>query len=202
MYYQNLLHWRNDGGKMTNYADQNREQKWFAMRMNIKTQAGMLRQYQMEEQERGYKIQTLEFKSPQYILKNFISGNSPIRVVHVPGKKLRHMQGRNSINTALENLVFLTKSIFLFCARLAERGFAMIMSPPQARLAGLYSASLAALVLVLGLALQLQAKTAPTAVIASHHTLSETYSTVGQKQKRSLSSTQQKKFHLQVKGLL
>ena len=65
---------------MTNYADQNREQKWFTMRMNIKTQAGMLRQYQMEEQERGYKIQTLEFKSPQYILKNFISGNSPIRV--------------------------------------------------------------------------------------------------------------------------
>lgn len=187
---------------MTNYADQNREQKWFAMRMNIKTQAGMLRQYQMEEQERGYKIQTLEFKSPQYILKNFISGNSPIRVVHVPDKKLRHMQGRNRINAALENLFFLTKSIFLFSARLAERGFALIMSPPQARLAGLYSASLAALVLVLGLALQLQAKTAPTAVIASQHTLSETYSTVGQKQKRSLSSTQQKKFHLQVKGLL
>ncbi|MDQ5937365.1 MAG: hypothetical protein QG574_4724, partial [Cyanobacteriota bacterium erpe_2018_sw_21hr_WHONDRS-SW48-000092_B_bin.40] len=139
---------------MTNYADQDRErnqreqelreQKWFAMRMNIKTQAGMLRQYQMEERERGYKIQTLEFKSPQYLLKNFISGNSPIRVVHVPGKKLRHMQGRNSINTALENLVFLTKSVFLFSARLAERGFAMIMSPPQARLAGLYSASLAA----------------------------------------------------------
>ncbi|MBP9092043.1 hypothetical protein KBI23_13535 [bacterium] len=197
---------------MTNYAYQNkeqhqreqdpREQKWFAMRMNIKTQAGMLRQYQMEEQERGYKIQTLEFKSPQYILKNFISGNSPIRVVHVPGKKLRHMQGRNRIKASLENLLFLTKSVFLFSARLAERGFSMIMSPPQARLAGLYSASLAALVLVLGLALQLQAKTAPTAVIASHHTINNSYSTVNHKQKRSLSSSQQKKFQLQIKGLL
>lgn len=192
---------------MTNYAYQNkeqnqREQKWFTMRMNIKTQAGMLRQYQMEEQERGYKIQTLEFKSPQYILKNFISGNSPIRVVHVPGKKLRHMQGRNALKASLENLVFLNKGIFLFCARSAERAFSMVMSPPQARIAGLYSASLATLVLVLGIALQLQAKTTPTAVVASHHTLSNSYSTVGQKQKRSLSSSQQKKFQMQVKSLL
>lgn len=188
---------------MTNYADQDRErnqreqelreQKWFAMRMNIKTQAGMLRQYQMEERERGYKIQTLEFKSPQYLLKNFISGNSPIRVVRVPGKKLRNMQGRNGINAALENCIFLSKSIFLFCARLAERGFSTIMSPPQARLAGLYSAGLAALVLVLGVALQLQAKAEPTAVVASN---------INHKQKRSLSSTQQKKFQSQVKGLL
>lgn len=192
---------------MTNYANQNkerdqREQKWFAMRMNIKTQAGMLRQYQMEEQERGYKIQTLEFKSPQYILKNFISGNSPIRVVHVPGKKLRHMQGRTSITASLENIVFLSKGVFLFCARLAERGFAMIMPAPQARLAGLYTASLATLVLVLSVALQLQTKTPPTAVIASHHTVSNTYSTIKHKQKRSLSSIQQKKFQSQVKGLL
>ncbi len=188
---------------MTNYADQDRErnqreqelreQKWFAMRMNIKTQAGMLRQYQMEERERGYKIQTLEFRSPQYILKNFISGNSPIRVVHLPAKKLRHMQGRNGIKASLENCVFLCKSIFLFFARLAERGFSTIMSPTQARLAGLYSAGLAALVLVLGVALQLQAKSTQTAVIASN---------INQKQKRSLSSTQQKKFQSQVKGLL
>ncbi|MDP3509841.1 MAG: hypothetical protein Q8T09_17860 [Candidatus Melainabacteria bacterium] len=179
-----------------------REQEWFTMRMNIKTQAGMLRQYQMEEQERGYKIQTLEFKSPQYILKNFISGNSPIRVVHVPGKKLRHMQGRNSIKASLENLIFLSKTVFLFCARSAERGFAMIMPPPQARLAGLYSAGLAALVIVIATALQLQAKTSPTAIIASHHTISNTFSTVNHKQKRSLSSSQQKKFQLQIKGLL
>ena len=188
---------------MTNYADQDREriqreqelreQKWFAMRMNIKTQAGMLRQYQMEERERGYKIQTLEFKSPQYILKNFISGNSPIRVVHAPGKKLRHMQGRNGIKASLENCVFLSKSIFLFCARLAERGFSMIMSQPHARLAGLYSAGLAALLLVLGVVLQLQAKSTPTAVVASN---------INHKQKHSISSTQQKKFQSQVKGLL
>ena len=162
----------------------------------------MLRQYQMEEKERGYKIQTLEFKSPQYILKNFISGNSPIRVVHVPDKKLRQLQGRNVIKASLENLVFLNKSLFLFFARLAERAFASIMAPAQARLAGLYSAGLAALVILVGLALQLQAKATPTAVIASHHAISYTYATVSHKQKRSISSTQQKKFLSQVKGLL
>jgi hypothetical protein len=69
----------------------------------------------------------------------------------------------------------------------------MIMSPPQARLAGLYSAGLAALVIVFAVALQLQAKATPTAVIASN---------INHKQKRSLSSTQQKKFQSQVKGLL
>ncbi|MDQ5938044.1 MAG: hypothetical protein QG574_5407, partial [Cyanobacteriota bacterium erpe_2018_sw_21hr_WHONDRS-SW48-000092_B_bin.40] len=109
------------------------------------------------------------------------------------GKKLRHMQGRTGIKASLEKCIFLSKSIFLFCARLAERGFSTIMSPPQARLAGLYSAGLAALVLVLGVALQLQAKAEPTAVVASN---------INHKQKRSLSSTQQKKFQSQVKGLL
>lgn len=168
-----------------------RESEWFAKRMNIKTEAGMLRQYQMEEQERGYKIQTLEFRSPQYILKNFISGNSPIRVVHAPAKKLRHMQGRNFFSAALENLSFLSRSVFLFCARIAERGFALVLSPPQARLAGLYSASLAVLLLLLASAMQLQPT--QTAVIASHQE---------HKQKRSLASSSQKKFHMQVKGLL
>lgn len=168
--------------------------------MNIRTQAGMLRQYQMEEKERGYKIQTLEFKSPQYLLKNFISGNSPIRVVHAPDKKLRSMQGRNVIKAALENLVFLNKSIFLFCARIAERAFSLVMPAPQARLAGLYSAGLAVVFMLVGIAMQVQTQTTTPSIIS--HQTSDTYSVVKHKQKRSLSSLHQKKFQSQVKGLL
>lgn len=86
----------------------NRENEWFAKRMTITTKQGMLRQYQLEELERGYKIQTLEFKSPAYILKNFIYTNS--RKPHRSLTGLRHMQGRNAISAAIGNVSYLVRS--------------------------------------------------------------------------------------------
>ncbi len=88
-----------------------REAEWFAKRMTITTKAGMLRQYQLEEQTRGYKIQTLEFKSPAYILKNFIYTAS-----HGPHRSLsglRRLQGRSGIVALVGGTTYLLTQLLL-----------------------------------------------------------------------------------------
>lgn len=108
----------------------NRENEWFAKRMTITTREGMLRQYQLEEEMRGYKLETLEFKSPDYILKNYIAGikrrgvekrylhdkmqaleSNQYRTTDVADnpRKLRKMTNRNAIAASIENSLYLLK---------------------------------------------------------------------------------------------
>jgi len=115
--------------QLNQYRD--REAEWYAKRMTITTKAGMLRQYQLEEQARGYKIQTLEFKSPAYILKNFIykATQKPKRSL----SGLRRMQGRSVLLAFVGGIAYVAQSIFSSATDVVEIALGKLMPPPQAR---------------------------------------------------------------------
>lgn len=113
--------------------DRQQEHEWFAKRMTITTREGMLRQYQLEEEMRGYKIETLEFRSPEYILKNYIAGMKRRSVekryqidriqalessehcqtlVAESPKRLRRMTNRNAVCASVENTLYLLKTSY------------------------------------------------------------------------------------------
>ncbi len=172
-----------------------REAEWFAKRMTITTKSGMLRQYQLEEQARGYKIQTLEFKSPAYILKNFIYTAS-----HGPHRSLsglRRLQGRNGIIALVGGTNYLLTQLFL----------ASMQAPPARRVAMICAAMalLLAAATTAHLGQNLMAKsvasgTSQNLIITSskvkHTRQSEARST------HALSSLQQKKFAREMHGTL